>query len=396
MSLRHGFIRCSVILAFMGAVPLFRPDLTLSQEAAPTALTEDSLKNRMQRVYEAFRQLQPYLYRREAFLDAKNEATIAHLLAALESGFHRDGFPGSSAAAEPGFATTLQVLNEMLDDARARFTEGRKSYALWRLKTSSNYCVSCHTRFEVGVDFFDATASLPGLDKFEQGEFFLATRQFERAAQAFLNAAASPTERFQRIDALRKWLIIYVRVHPDPAAALRELRRLESRMTFTEYEKQEVAGWIESLKRWQAEKPWQGSLVEQAEQLIRQAQEGGEPLLTRDGTVELLRATALLHRVVDGSAAASGQSLAHVLYLLGLAYAELPLYFVNELPELFLERAIREAPNSHDAREAYNLLRDLLVVGYTGSGGTQIPEDVGAQLSELHDLAFGRPRPARS
>lgn len=387
--MRRGWDFLRIAFLALGGFALAVHSMASSVRADVSTVDQQMVRAKMHELYVAFRDLQPYLYRREAFLDARNEGAITALLSKLDTGFHRSGFANTSYMQEPGFVSTLRVLNEMLDDARLRFAEGRKGYALWRLKTSSNYCVSCHTRFEVEVDFFDSAASLPGLDKFEQGEFFLASRQFDRAAAAFLAAASAPTERFQAIDALRKWLIIYVRVHPNPKAAIRELGKILRTGEFAEYERQELLGWLESLMAWSKESKAPPDSVEQAELLLRKAEQASDLLAARSGTVELLRATSVLHRIMDLRPEGAAGREAHILYLLGYAYSKLPLYFVNELPELFLERAIREAPDTQDARDAYNLLRDLLVLGYTGSGGTQMPPDVGAQLRELHDLAFG-------
>jgi hypothetical protein len=77
------------------------------------------------------------------------------------------------------------------------------------------------------------------------------------------------------------------------------------------------------------------------------------------------------------------------LYLMGLAYSKLPLFFINELPEIYLERCIREAPGTSEAKKAFELYKDLVLVGYSGSGGTNVPSDVRLELQELHELSQG-------
>lgn len=353
-------------------------------------------KDNMALVYEAFKHLQKFMYNRDTFLDPANAQEISTQINGLKGGVHRFGMSDNKFKNDPGFASTLKILNQMLDDARLRFNEGKKGYALWRLKTSANYCVACHTRHEVSIDFADADIDLSKLNKYEQGEFYLASRQFEKAKNAYIAAVLDPTLPFVRMDALRKWLIIYVRVYPDPQAAIAQINKLRPRAKFTRYEEDEIIGWLESLRRWQNEGELRVPLLAKAENLLRQGLGMNDPLTRKKGTVEILRATSLLHRLLEDQSAEARAQRAHALYLLGLAYSELPFFFVNELPELFLEQLIREYPGSDEAKRAFGLYRELMTLGYTGSGGTRVPEDAQAALRELHDLAYGVPQVVRS
>jgi len=346
----------------------------------------------MHSVYQAFRELQPMLNDKLVFNDPKNEPRINELLQTMSERFHKVEGMESAHASEPGFASTLTVLNDMLDDAHKRFREGKKGYALWRLKTSSNYCIACHTRFEVQVDFYDPTVNLAGLNSYDQGEILLASRQFERAGEAFLVAAKDPALVAQRMDALRKWILIYTRVTPDAREALTELSRIRTRTSLSRYEDEEVQGWIESLRRWENESKAPVDPSAKAENLIRQGLAMEDPLYGRKGTIELLRATAILHRLLDSRTLDGKLSRGRVLYLLGLAYSELPFFFINELPEMFLDQCIRENPGSDDAKRAYLLYKTIVSVSYTGSGGTRFPDDALAEMKELHDIAYGIPQ----
>ena len=353
---------------------------------------DKELPANMHSVYQAFRELQPFLYDKDAFNDPKNAARIQELLGIMSTRFHKVEGMESAHAQEPGFASTLKVLNDMLDDAHNRFDEGKKGYALWRLRTSSNYCVACHTRFEVKVDFYDPTVNLDGLNSYERGELLLASRQFERARDEFLVAVKDPALVAQRMEALRKWLVIYTRVTPDPREALTELSRIRTRAALSRYEDEEVQGWLESLRRWEGESKVAVDPLAKAENLIRQGLAMDDPLYGRKGTVELLRATAILHRLLDNMTQENKVNRGRVLYLLGLAYSELPFFFINELPEMFLEQCIRENPGTDDAKRAYLLYKEIVNVAYTGSGGTRLPDDVIAELKELHDIAYGIPQ----
>jgi len=340
-------------------------------------------------VFKAYRDLQPFLGSRERFEAGENEARIGQLLDTLSEGIHRVGEVGGSHRAEPGFAGTLTLLNDVLVDSRNRFKEGNKGYVRWRLRNSVDYCVTCHTRYEVKVDFFGGESPVEGADAYARAEFLLATRQFDAAGEMFLNAARYPADGQLRIEALRRWLLIYTRVHPEPRKALTELTRFQREVKTARSESEEVQAWLESLRRWNNESQRVDvSAVRRAEHLIQQALALKEPLQGKNGTVELFRATGILHRALEDGRPEAVAQRARILRLLAVAYSEIPFVFVSDLPELFIEECIREYPGTDDARKAFQLYQHLVSLEYTGSGGTRIPDDVELTLRDLYDLAY--------
>lgn len=67
-------------------------------------------------------------------------------------------------------------------------------------------------------------------------------------------------------------------------------------------------------------------------------------------------------------------------------------FWLSEM-ENYLEFAIRLAPKTQYAKQAYQILEDNYIFGYTGSSGTNLPDDVVALLTELRNLA-GVPKSA--
>lgn len=362
-----------------------------SPGAAPTSVAQvESVSDDMRSMYEVFKRLQPYLYREHAFFAEANQEHIASILGRLSAGFEHVEATKEAYAKEPGFELTIRTINAMLDDARHRFNEGRKGYALWRLKTATSYCVSCHSRFQVAADFNDPDIDLTELTPYERAEFLFATRQFDKAQELFMQVARERSEFPTRMDALRRWLVISTRVKSEPRKALLSLRRFRSQVPLREAEAQEVASWIRSLEQWAAEPKSEIDALDRAENLIRRGVAHFDPLSGTKGEVELLRATAILHQLAYDER--YDPQRGRVLYLLGLAYHELPVFFADELPELFLEKAIRTAPGSDAARRSYRLYSEIVTLAHTGSSGTQIPAEVLATLQELHDLAYKKPR----
>lgn len=362
----------------------------ISSNFPATGFTEKpGVKGQMHAAFAAFEELQYYLSSEARFSERKSEQTISALLDRLTSSFKSAKAAESDHVRLPSFNASLDIIADRLDDANARFKQGSKGYSFWRLKNVGNYCLTCHSNFSSSQQFKSTAARVAGLNSSEQAEFYLATRQYDKALPLLFKSISAATNPRQRMSRLRNWLVVLIRGFSDPALALTELNKINNAIPLTPFEREEISGFIGSLERWQKEGNSTVPPLKKAENLIRQALGMNDPLSGRRGAVELLRATAILHDLLLDSDPQILDQRGHILYLLGLSYSRLPLYFVNELPDMFLEQCIKEFPNTKDARECFRLYSNNVQVGFTGSGGTDIPEDVEQRLAEFYSLAYG-------
>jgi len=74
--------------------------------------------------------------------------------------------------------------------------------------------------------------------------------------------------------------------------------------------------------------------------------------------------------------------------MLGQAYDVLPdLGAWNILPDIYYEACIRERPRSALARQCFKNYERNIVIGFSGSGGTYIPNSERKKLRALKKLA---------
>jgi hypothetical protein len=334
----------------------------------------------------------------------------------LKNTFHQEE---KGSEVDPGFDVSVAITKDTLDASYRALKKNDRAYALSRLRFVAQECIGCHTRFEA-PDILEALPNgIQGLPDLQQGELFLASRQFSKAEEA-LKQAFYHGKKFERLDAVRKLLILYTRVkpnleiasatfnemgkrgdekssnknlargiltliHPDPRVGLLSLQRIRQEQSLIEYEREQIDEWIAGLERWAKEKKQQVSLVTEAKRLINEAEtRRTSEFSEKNSAVELLRATALLHKAVKDRV----QDRAEVLYLLGRAYSHLPLFFDDQYSPFYLERCIREAPGTIEARKAFKLYRNQLTLGYTGSSGTHLPKAEVEKLTRLHELAY--------
>lgn len=378
--------RSKIILSLM--LLLFPSQVILAQapdQKPATSVVPETMK----KAYGAFKALQPFISDRNSFAAPENEPEIIKNLEKLQANFHSLDKKRTGYESDPTFETSLELAEELIDSSLVRFKQGNKRWVLWRLRTLSSHCYSCHATHEIDAGFHDEETekNLPE-DEYIRGEFYLASRQFDKASRAFLRAAVDESEETETLDALRKWLTITTRIQADPKVAIRQLKQVVQLTSLTAHEVETIKAWLVSLTRWLKEKPSDLSQLEKAELLITESAEPDDPAFEAGGTVELLRASGMLHRRLDESGL-SKEEHRKSLYLLGLAYSKMPQFFINELPEVYLEQVIRAYPGSEEAKKAHKLYYDIIVDGFTGSSGTNIPDDVQAKLDFLEKLSRG-------
>ena len=119
--------------------------------------------------------------------------------------------------------------------------------------------------------------------------------------------------------------------------------------------------------------------------LIEQAQDSDRYPDDRAALVDYVAASAILHGYIS-SQPSLGPEVAEACWWLGLIESRIGRSFWLSQTEFFLEQAIRLAPQKPFARDAYALLEEFEVSGYSGSQGGDVPKDVRERLAELKAL----------
>lgn len=382
--------KTGILLTTWAGVCSARNIFILALFLASSPSHSEDIKISMRRAFEAFRTLQPFLVDSKSFGDPANDKVIYTHISSLRDDFHDiRAFP-TRFQSQPGFVSNVTVVEEILDDAAKRFREGKKSYAAWRLRGIAQNCISCHATYNIHLTFHDEKApKLEGLNDLQKGEFYLATRQLEEAEKYLRSALKESEPSADKMNVLRRLLTLYVRIKGDSSLALTGLQEATKDLALPLQDREEVAAWLTSLKVWNETKGSLGT-VSQAHTLIKRSLSHDDLLAARVDAVGLLRATSDLHKLLALPKLTSADR-SEALYLLGLSYSKLPLFFIDELPEVYLRQCIDESPGSKIAQRSYRLYEEIVELAFTGSSGTNLPTDVRLKLMEFHDKAYGIP-----
>jgi hypothetical protein len=190
---------------------------------------------------------------------------------------------------------------------------------------------------------------------------------------------------------MREALSVLVRVRGDAAGTVDWLERQASRKDLPEHIKRYLGTWLEDARAWKAERFDTGSssreqLLAEARHLLATKESPATFAPEDDDFVTFLRVSNYIHEALSRSQ--DGEDRAEALYMLGvssMALREAPTWDVEEV---YFEACIREAPHSALAKECYMRLLDGVYFGYSGSAGTDVPDDELQRLVRLREAAY--------
>jgi len=339
-------------------------------------------------IVQALRVVVPLSLNGARFSDPANRAAVDDALDSLAGNAKRLEAHGSGR--ELGFAYLSDSLARDSLDIRKRFAEGRVDEARFLLRHLTDTCVACHSRLpddhkHALGKYLTEEQTISALPREERVRFEVATRQFGRALATyealFLDRNTSIAELDLSGD-LENYLELCLRVQRDPDRAISTLERLASRKDLSSRLQPHVETWIEALRS--LEDAPDGDAIEQARELVKPVLEDSR-VSEKSEIVRLIAASGLLHRYVVSTAGPPERG-GEAYYLLGVIESRIGRSFWASQTEFFLETAIRMGPKERYADDAFALLEEFLVSGYTGSSGTNVPPDIVERLEELDEL----------
>jgi hypothetical protein len=361
----------------MMAALLFSPDHSVAQDVPSS----------MRNLLAPLRELQPYMVSERAFIDRGRHDEIKALIHELRTRFHSLESVPSRYKSLPGFQDNLRNLAELLDDAERRFSEGKTSYAWWRLQRVPTDCFSCHATYKVESRYSNSEVIAASLDPVDRARFLLATRQFSEAKVVLLNILHDSSNSLHFSQALRSLLLVETRISRDPKEAGEVFQALLSSTHLPEDVATTVKTWIQGFSKWSSSKTTkEGSPLHAGEKLILTGASRGIDF--KQDEVALLRGTALVHEALESQKLSAPQRR-KALYLLGFAYTQLRQFFTGGWGEMYLEQCIHEFPKTQESKWAFSIYRETVVGDFTGSGGSHLPDEIKLHLEDLRRIAFG-------
>jgi tetratricopeptide (TPR) repeat protein len=305
--------------------------------------------------------------------------SISGELGALEALPH--AFPPAPGAQEPGIAAIASLFQRYAASTRQALNAGDVEAVGHRVRTMASLCFACHSREVAPRDFADAEKRFQSLSlsRLEQARVLAATRQFDQALAAYAQVLDMAPTGLDFARALEDSLTILIRVKDDAPATRALLEKVLKRPGLPPVTRTALTTWLADVRAWEKERFVAARASSDA--LLKRA----EALAKQDGDVAILRAAAYASHALSMSPKHPRRGEA--LWVLGVSAGRVQSPLLWDLDLLYLEACIREFPRTPLARRCADRLTERVVLGFTGSAGTNIPPDEQARLDELRGLA---------
>ena len=353
-------------------------------------------KQKMQGLYQSLSALLTDVCSDQRYYDPKNSTRIEREIKSI-SGFAHEVSKKSteSLQSDPTLPLFSGFLAQETSEAARSFRDGNLSYAREILRSLPGDCLACHSRNSLGPDF----ATLPlkpdaPLKPWEQGEFYAATRQFDLAVETFQKVIRGSEKEtpnpWDYEKTVNEALSIAVRFKRDPALAKSIVQSVLDKKDAPQFLKEDAAHWKKSLEDWEKEPKGEfkteAGLHAEAVRLIALAKEGQAYSMDHSQDMIFLRASTILYDLVQKYP--NGDFVADSLLMLGMCYEIVAPSHLENMHNIYYEACIERAPHTEVARTCYRRYERSTYLGFTGSSGTHLPQEVKNKLLKLWSTAM--------
>ncbi len=300
---------------------------------------------------------------------------------------------------QTGFQMSGAILTEQLEDVETIFDIGNKNYALMSLKSTLGACMACHTQLPaVSTQFTTENQSRVLADPFEEAEFLFLIRNFDAAMSLYQQVIQGyPLNQVQSRDleiALYRQIYYYVRVARDMNGLSNALRSNRENQQLPVRLQNQLKGLIATVDAVKTENyPYftdaQGAdLQRYAQAQLIEDTGGGVSLDSPGKMIALLKLSSVLYQYLDENPQTSLKP--EILYWLSFGERRYFYPSLHSLPSLYLKQCVLDYPQSAVAKQCFAEYENIITLLFTGSGGTNIPDDMTAELSMMRSLVGGR------
>ncbi len=348
----------------------------------------------MNSAFTSLSELIPYVTDEAKFTDKKNEAFVREKLSQLARSIRNAKH--DALMKQDIFAPSYLLLKEQLDTTQKAFNEGKKGFALNRMKDLTSMCIDCHSRLppEKLSSYSDGTFHLNPKNfgnsyNLAIGE--LLTRQYTKARgsfqfsidESFVSKDYAMTEK-----ALKQILLIEIKIMKEDQKMLAVLDGIANRKDLPVYLKNQIQEWRSDVNTWAKRKDYRKELSDDKEagQFIAGLETLLKPAKTvfGKGDVDLLAASGILSRFLFNNPTTS--LAPEINYWLGWMELRLGRDHYFSTGDFFLKQCIRRYSKNPIAMRCLSELKNDLTFKFSGSSGTHIPEDVVKELKDLEHL----------
>lgn len=238
----------SLILCLMMTSPLAFAQNTPSKKQFHV---NTAVRNKMNDISGAIRQLGPYIASEQEFVKEKNKNYIQKNLVELTAAFKN--LKAHPVISTQGLSINQIVMTEQLEQTVSLLKIDKRSQARAKFTAALNLCVNCHTQSPgqaLPKLFNDKDIEQMKLSHFERAEIYFIGRDYEKAISlydAFILKSKKTDDDEFIFKALERELIYFVKIKKNFAEGKAQFDKYLKAKIFNEKIKEEVSEWSRTL-----------------------------------------------------------------------------------------------------------------------------------------------------
>lgn len=367
--------------------------MTTVTHSAPAA----PLNEVMTEIGQTVEPLFPLLFDEKKFERPKNRELVHKSVIKLRALFNeaKPHFETKS----PTYKISYGVIDEQLGNALVAMKYDNNSYTRNILKEFVSICTSCHTQDSKLRTLFNGVSRRHFTTDLQFAEFNYMTRNYNVAID-YYNRHLKSAKKIPEVDILtimKRILTINTQIRNRPEDAYTELAKLKDFPNHTNYTAKNLQAWLAGLtelKKQQASKVTHVTMDQlkvYVEKILGPLHDpGAAEFPTKKEKVSRVWLRGLLYHYLNNHP--PKEEVPVILYWLAIIDRSINYSFYYSLADMYLKECMLQYTSHPYAKKCYEEYESYITFAYSGSRGTDIPEDVQQELKALKVRVYSAPK----
>ncbi|MCI0504955.1 MAG: hypothetical protein L0Z73_02480 [Gammaproteobacteria bacterium] len=290
----------------------------------------------------------------------------------------------------PTYRISFEVIHTQLADAMVAMKHDNYRHAINIVKEFVSVCSSCHTQDpQLRTLFSDVGRDRFGND-LQFAEFSYMTRNYVTAMAHYLKYLTSAGELSEAdlMTVMKRILTINTQVYNRPEDALNELTKLRDNPRHTKYSRKNLEEWLaglEDLRQQQvsaAASPDMAQLKLYVDKILGPLHDpGAADFPSKKEKVSRVWLRGRLYHYLN--TLPPREEIPVILYWLAIIDRSTDYSFYYSLADMYLKECMLQYTSHPYAQKCYDEYEAYITFSYSGSRGTDIPDDIEQELKAL-------------
>lgn len=302
-------------------------------------------------------------------------------------------------AKSPTYGISFSVIKAQLAHAKSAIKYKNFKYSKSILRDITTVCASCHTQDSKTRSLFPNVKRSIFDSDMEYAEFNYITRQYDSAIEYFNKYLknVSDIDEAELLSIMKQMITIYIQINYNPDEATKTLSSLKNYKHHTRFTKKTLDEWLAGIKELKNDPNTKEPVTDfkklklEVNKILGDLHEAGSAQFPnkRERIARLWLRGSLYHYLNN---IPPKDEIPMILYWLAIVDQSINFSIYYSLSDMYLKECILKYTRHPYAQKCYDEYKENIILSYSGSRGTDIPEDIQQELEALQIRINGIPK----